>query len=73
MYRFDEMKKDPSTSNVTRAVMAAIGLSLFNFIIVLGPLVAIIAFIFSFWVGGIVSVVTPFSLLEKYLWVHLYG
>lgn len=43
--------------------MAAIGLSLFNFIIVLGPLVAIIAFIFSFWVGGIASVVTPFSLL----------
>ena len=41
--------------------MAAIGLSLFNFIIVLGPLLAIIAFIFSFWVGGIVSVVTPFS------------
>ena len=53
--------------------MAAIGLSLFNFIIVLGPLVAIIAFIFSFWIGGIASVVTPFSLLEKYLWVLLYG
>lgn len=60
LYRFDEMKKDPSTSNITRAVMAAVGLSLFNFIIVLGPLIAIIGFIFSFWVGGIASVVTPF-------------
>ena len=47
--------KNPSTSNVTRAVMAAIGLSLFNFIIVLGPLVAIIAFIFSF--GSVVLLV----------------
>ena len=53
--------------------MAAIGLSLFNFVIVLGPLVAIIAFIFSFWVGGIASVVTPFFVVEKYLWVLLYG
>ncbi len=69
MYRFDEMKKNPSTSNVTRAVMAAIGLSLFNFIIVLGPLVAIIAFIFSFWIGGIASVVTPFF---RY-WKSIYG
>ncbi|EML6321540.1 DUF1700 domain-containing protein [Bacillus sp. FSL L8-0199] len=77
MYRFDEMKKNPSTSNVTRAVMAAIGLSLFNFIIVLGPLVAIIAFIFSFWIGGIASVVTPFFVIGKvfmgtFIWLDLF-
>lgn len=57
--------------------MAAIGLSLFNFIIVLGPLVAIIAFIFSFWVGGIASVVTPFFVIIKvfmgtFIWLDLF-
>ncbi|MEB2640457.1 DUF1700 domain-containing protein [Bacillus sp. DAG6] len=77
MYRFDKMKKNPSTSNVTRAVMAAIGLSLFNFIIVLGPLVAIVAFIFSFWIGGIASVVTPFLVIGKvfmgtFIWLDLF-
>ncbi|CAM4121308.1 DUF1700 domain-containing protein [Bacillus paramycoides] len=77
MYRFDEMKKDPSTSNVTRAVMAAIGLSLFNFIIVLGPLIAIISIIFSLWIAGISSVVTPFFVILKvfmgtFLWIDLF-
>ena len=57
--------------------MAAIGLSLFNFIIVLGPLVAIIAFIFSFWIGGIASVVTPFFVIGKvfmgtFIWLDLF-
>lgn len=57
--------------------MAAVGLSLFNFIIVLGPLVAIIAFIFSFWVGGIASVVTPFFVIVKvfmgtFIWLDLF-
>ena len=57
--------------------MAAIGLSLFNFIIVLGPLFAIIAFIFSFWVGGIASVVTPFFVIGKvfmgtFIWLDLF-
>ena len=56
--------------------MAAIGLSLFNFIIVLGPLVAIIAFIF-FWIGGIASVVTPFFVIGKvfmgtFIWLDLF-
>ncbi len=53
--------------------MAAIGLSLFNFIIVLGPLVAIIAFyILFFGSGGIVSVVTPFFVIGKSIYGHIY-
>ncbi|MBC6971586.1 DUF1700 domain-containing protein [Bacillus sp. Xin] len=77
LYRFDEMKKDPSASNITRAVMAAIGLSLLNFIIVLGPLVAIVSFIFSLWVGGVVSVVAPLLVVIKiltgtFLWLDIF-
>ncbi|KFN03452.1 DUF1700 domain-containing protein [Bacillus clarus] len=77
LYRFDEMKKDPSTSNITRAVLAAIGLSLLKFIVVLGPLVAIVSLIFALWVGGVVSVVTPFFIIIKivmgtFLWVDLF-
>lgn len=67
LYRFDEMKKDPSASNITRAVMAAIGLSLLNFILVLGPLIAIISFIFALWVGGVASVVAPLFVVIKIL------
>ncbi|MEN1934195.1 DUF1700 domain-containing protein [Paenibacillus sp. 102] len=77
LYRFDEMKKDPSASNVTRAVMAAIGLSLLNFIIVLGPLVVIVSFIFSLWVGGVASVVAPLLVVIKiltgtFLWLDIF-
>ncbi|MEY8350550.1 DUF1700 domain-containing protein [Bacillus cereus] len=75
--RFDEMKKDPSASNITRAVMAAIGLSLLNFIIVLGPLVAVASFIFSLWVGGVASVVAPLLVVMKiltgtFLWLDIF-
>lgn len=77
LYRFDEMKKDPSASNITRAVMAVIGLSLLNFILVLGPLVAIISFIFALWVGGVASVVAPLFVVIKiltgtFLWLEVF-
>ncbi|PEI92774.1 hypothetical protein CN679_10200 [Bacillus pseudomycoides] len=77
LYRFDEMKKDPSASNITRAVMAAIGLSLLNFILVLGPLIAIISFIFALWVGGVASVVAPLFVVIKiltgtFLWLEVF-
>ncbi|WP_459500052.1 DUF1700 domain-containing protein [Bacillus sp. C1] len=77
LYRFDEMKKDPSASNITRAVTAAIGLSLLNFIIVLGPLVVIASFIFSLWVGGVASVVAPLLVVVKvltgtFLWLDVF-
>lgn len=77
LYRFDEMKKDPSASNITRAVMAALGLSLLNFIIVLGPLIAIVSFIFSLWVGGVVSIVAPLLVVIKilmgtFLWLDIF-
>ena len=77
LYRFDEMKKDPSASNITRAVMAAIGLSLLNFIIVLGPLVAVASFIFSLWIGGVASVVAPLLVVIKiltgtFLWLDIF-
>lgn len=77
LYRFDEMKQDPSASNITRAVMAAIGLSLLNFIIVLGPLIAIVSFIFALWVGGIASVISPFFVIIKilmgnFLWLDVF-
>ncbi|PIE93939.1 DUF1700 domain-containing protein [Bacillus fungorum] len=77
LYCFDEMKKDPSASNITRAVIAAIGLSLLNFIIALGPLVLIVSFIISIWIGGISSIVAPLLVVIKvltgtFLWIDLF-
>ncbi|EMA6345113.1 DUF1700 domain-containing protein [Bacillus cytotoxicus] len=77
LYRFDEMKKDPSASNITRAVTSVVGLSLLNFIIVLGPLIAMISFIFSLWIGGISSVIAPFLVVIKiltgtFLWLDIF-
>lgn len=57
--RLDEMTKDPSASNISRVVMAAVGLSLFNLIIVIGPLVAIMGVLFGAWVSSIGFVLSP--------------
>ena len=57
--------------------MAAIGLSLFNFIIVLGTVSCNYRFYILFWVGGIVSVVTPFFVIGKvfmgtFIWLDVF-
>ena len=56
--------------------MAAIGLSLFNFIIVLYVSRNYCFYIF-FWIGGIASVVTPFFIIGKvfmgtFIWLDLF-
>ena len=56
--------------------MATIGLSLFNFIIVLEIVSRNYCF-YIFWIGGIASVVTPFFVIGKvfmgtFIWLDLF-
>ncbi|CAM4364600.1 hypothetical protein BAMA_15890 [Bacillus manliponensis] len=57
--RLDEMEKDPSATNISRVVMAAVGLSLFNLIIVIGPLVAIAGVLLALWISSIAFILSP--------------
>lgn len=66
-YHLEKATKTATTGNVFRAVWAAIGLSFFNLIIVLGPFIALVAIIFSGWVSGASFVVAPFLILLKFV------
>lgn len=57
--RLDEMEKDPSATNISRVMMAAIGLSLFNLIIVIGPLVAVAGVLLGLWISSIGFILSP--------------
>lgn len=65
-YHFDKAQKKASTGNVLRAVWAAIGLSFFNLIIVLGPFIGLAGVIFAAWVTGGAFVISPFLALIQY-------
>ena len=70
--KIDEAENNPSTKNFLKAVFSAMALGIFNFIIVLGPFIAIVALLIGlygisigFVVGGISSIfgtmLIPFS------------
>ncbi len=48
-----QAEKETTAVNITRAVFATLGLGFFNLIFVLGPFIAVIAVLFSFFVTGI--------------------
>ena len=61
--KIDEAENNPSTKNFLKAVFSAMALGIFNFIIVLGPFIAIVALLIGlygisigFVVGGISSI-----------------
>lgn len=62
-YHVEKMETTASTGNIFRALWAVVGLGFFNFVIVLGPFVALTAFVLSSWVGAIAFVASPILVL----------
>lgn len=62
-YRLERVEESTSTGNVLRAVWAVIGLGFFNLIIVLGPFLALVGFVFSGWLAGLSFVAAPILFL----------
>lgn len=58
-YRMEQLNQKQSVSNVIQAIWAVVGLSLFNLIIVLGPFIALVGFIFAGWLMGISFIASP--------------
>lgn len=79
--KINEAESNPSTKNILKAIFAAMALGLFNFIIVLGPFIGVVAIIIviyfisiGFILGGIGTffgtIVSPFLHYKIYLNVH---
>ncbi|WP_404452556.1 DUF1700 domain-containing protein [Virgibacillus necropolis] len=62
-YHVEKMETTASSGNIFRALWAVIGLGFFNFVIVLGPFVALTVFVLSSWAGGIAFVASPILVL----------
>lgn len=79
--KINEAENNPSTKNILKAIFSAMALGLFNFIIVLGPFIAVVAIIaiiyfisIGFVLGGVGTffgtIVTPFLPYKIYLNVN---
>lgn len=71
-YHLEKVAASATTGNVFRAIWAVIGLGFFNFVIVLGPAIAIAALIFSGWVMGISLIISPLLVIVEAI-VHSSG
>lgn len=58
-YHLEKVTASATVGNVFRAFWAVIGLGFFNLVLVLGPAIAIAAFIFAGWMLGISFVCSP--------------
>ncbi|WML46451.1 HAAS domain-containing protein [Neobacillus sp. PS3-40] len=62
-YHLEKVEAKANSVNIIRAVWAAIGLSFFNLVIVLGPFIGLVGVIFAGWVVGIAFICTPLLVL----------
>ncbi|WP_164670110.1 HAAS signaling domain-containing protein [Virgibacillus doumboii] len=62
-YHIEKVEATATTGNIFRAVWAVIGLGFFNFVIVFGPFVALLAILFAGWTSGIAFIVSPLMVL----------
>ncbi|TFJ92086.1 DUF1700 domain-containing protein [Lentibacillus salicampi] len=62
-YHIEKVKATKSTGDIFRAVWAVIGLGFFNFVIVFGPFVALLAMVFAGWVIGVAFIASPLMVL----------
>lgn len=58
-YHIEKVEEKVTTGNVLRAVIAAISLGFFNFVIVLGPFIGLVSVVVAGWIIGISFLVTP--------------
>ncbi|MFD1360099.1 HAAS signaling domain-containing protein [Lentibacillus salinarum] len=61
--QIEKVEDTATTGNIFRAVWAVIGLGFFNFVIVLGPFVALLALIVAGWISGGAFIVSPLMVL----------
>ncbi|KZD28478.1 hypothetical protein B4083_5109 [Bacillus cereus] len=64
-HRIEQVKHNPTFSNVARAIVAIIGLIFLNFVIVLAPLLALGSLILSLWAVSVVCILSPSLLLTE--------
>lgn len=62
-YHLEKVDMKASTGNIFRALWAVAGLSFFNLVIVLGPLLGLMAILFAGWVIGISFIASPLLVL----------
>ncbi|WP_079527937.1 HAAS signaling domain-containing protein [Halobacillus hunanensis] len=61
--RIEKVEATATTTNIFRAVWAVIGLGFFNFVIVFGPFVALLALVFAGWWTGVAFISSPLLLV----------
>ena len=78
-YYIDEVQKTDSVGNIFRAVWAAVGLGFLNLIFLLGPFIAMVVTVASFWFTAFVFVLTPLLVLlkaviaiESFIWFEFF-
>lgn len=59
--KIDKAENNPSTKNILKAIFSAMALGIFNFIIVLGPFIAIVALLIGLYAISIVFVASGIS------------
>lgn len=75
----DEVQKSASVLNIARAVWAAVGLGFLNIIFILGPFIAIVVTLASFWLTAFIFVLTPLVVvintvvhIDSFTWFDLF-
>ncbi|ENQ3106103.1 DUF1700 domain-containing protein [Bacillus cereus] len=71
-HRIEQVKHNPTIFNVSRAIVAIIGLSFLNLVIMLGPLVAIGSLILSLWTVSVACILSPLLLLIKIVFAQIF-
>lgn len=62
-YHLNRVEKSASAGNIMRAVWAVIGLGFFNFVIVLGPFIALVGIVVAGWAVAIGFILSPIGAL----------
>lgn len=79
-YHIGKVEEKASTGNIFRAVFAAISLGFFNFIIVLGPFIGLVAVVIAGWFVGasflfspILAILNPVFVPGTFEWFDLFA
>lgn len=62
----NQAQESQKTSNITKALVTVIGLSLLNFILITGPLMIVLGILLSIVLMSVAFLMTPFALLFQY-------
>ncbi len=65
LYQINKAEASTTPGNVLRAVWAAIGMGLFNTVIVLAPMTAIVLLLVAGWVSGIAGAASPLLVITN--------